>query len=179
MKKIDILKGKFNEESVNSLSVKEKSDLIFSLHDRKKIIDEDYEGGIHYTRPKEVLRNINDIQIKNIINFLKLCLSTNKDNVEWFLLYIVDCSLRIRKEDDLKKADKKLSYFKEFLDFNFNIFNSEKLKEINRNIQCDNYKKDFYNVWVKGNTCFPFESQIKSNKDTAIYLTLEEIQKLK
>jgi hypothetical protein len=45
----------------------------------------------HYSANKRYLfKNIGEVRIKNIIEFLKLCLETNQDNIEWFLLHIVD-----------------------------------------------------------------------------------------
>jgi len=76
MKKDDILKGKFNKKLIDSLTTEQKSDWIYTLHDPKQF-------------PKP-LKDVDDVGAKNIVKFLKLCITTNTDNVEWYLLHIID-----------------------------------------------------------------------------------------
>lgn len=138
MKKSDILSGNFSKETVDSLSVDEKSKLIYSFHCKKRSAYDRY-----------LFKNIGEVRIKNMIEFLKLCLETNQDNVEWFLLHIVD-SL---SQENFKKTRLFIVAFRDTPTFKvFNLYRDNKREEMNKQIK---------SVWVSGRNHLPFEVEKK------------------
>ena len=137
MNKTDILNGKFNKKVVNSLSKEEKTDLIFSLHDSE--VD-------RFPFTRKPLSNIGPIKIKNIIKFLKLCIDTNLDNIEWYLFHLVDSIYSTKTNNKTKKF-------------------AQSFKNVKFNHQMNDYMKGKEppcisdNVWFGGRTHRPLEEE--------------------
>jgi len=138
MNKQDILKGDFDEDSIDALTHEEKSDLIYSFHSK--------EEGAYSNSP---LKDLNEEEIENIIKFLKLCMKTNQDNVEWFLLHILD-----RISNDTYEKNIKFTFkFKDVKTFNLMTKYYEKKYPYVT-------KEDIYNVWIFGHNHRPLQDEI-------------------
>jgi hypothetical protein len=166
MNKKDILKGKFDKKSVDSLSTKEKSDMIYSLHSP-------CTKEVSARLKPHPLEGIGEFGIENITKFLKLCMKTNQDNVEWFLLHITDF---IRCDHDMKKSKKIISEFQKVKTFNIL---SKYLAKDKGTTPWKSTEIDKYNVWFSGNSLFPLEDEIKRIEEKKKSDTKKEEEKTK